>query len=1085
MESAIAHVIEEGEQRTSDVAAGSVSFDELHLQRDILKGLRSHRFLTPTKIQAAAIPMVLAGMDLLVQSKSGTGKTLIYVLAALQMVNKGVAKPQVLIIVPTRELAIQVEDTANGLAQQMRNRKDYLAVSYIGGTDVTKDRARMARGRIVVGTPGRLMHLVQNKVFFTSAIRLVVLDEVDQLYATESLRRDVQTMLEALSKCQMIACSATYPNGLDERLAKQMNKPVLVSNSERATVLLGVRQFVYELPEQVNSMQEMLAKLRALHKIFGQLPYEQSILFASSQSRADSFCSYLQREGVECELMSGAMKQSERLETFQAYRSFKMRTLVATDLMARGVDSSHANLVINLDIPKDLVTYLHRIGRAGRFGSKGIAITFVSSPQQSQKFRRLIAEAGTGMSVLQFPTEPREGFDFWNYDAYDFPYFLKAQGHEQADAELKRIKQRWKDAEQAEDAKDAVGKSQQNLANEVAAEQVVQAAVAPKEQLPITVEQESNRKVQLKSCPATLEVAMQVEDKAENISQQHEAEQPKNQNDVVETEANQQQEKVPHDEAKAPATQTSLIEITPSTEELAMQVEDKAESISQQHEAEQPKNQNDVAEAEANQQQEKVPQIEAKAPATPMEAHASLLEIKPSTEELATPSIEELPPAAAPNSINTKTYCLMAPTERSSTTLHPQAVSNTVDDASSIVSDSMDNDYDTDGSYCSYYSLGDAHIIWQRAQTQRRLQQRRQRSCKRRVCIFNWRSCNITSYASKVKRAAGALAAPDDDTECSTLKNPTLIARKLKRLPLLRKFCNVAQIQQLLRAHIKRARMTLLESDELLDQLYAAMQHLYYADHRNAKTVPKLQLPKSSSNLQFEKELGEFFSRRPGEELQANASNARLNKLSVHVNQALNIPPVVVVAPHDSDDDSQSGGSSHSNSSLSQHSEHDSSGSESPEPYSSSGFVESDESASSGIETSQYDSDSSRPGNSDSSQEDESEEEEDESQEEEEQETTSEEHDNEATSTESQSNDSSMSTLTAENEDNEEQVECEDENESEDEDENSEAEAEDSMNAAASQLALAQARWQNQFQMQYRFIANYVDNYMASCRRHY
>lgn len=256
------------------------------------------------------------------QSKSGTGKTLIYVLAALQKMDKSVPSPQALIIVPTRELAIQVEDTVNGLTNNMRNKSAYLGVSFIGGTDVKRDRMRMARGRIVVGTPGRLLHLIQNNVFNTSAIKLLVLDEADQLYCTDSLQKDVQTLVASLQPgSQIIACSATYPNDLDERLAKLMNKPVLVSNSERATVLLGVRQFVYELPAQANSMQEIMAKLEALQKIFAKVSYEQAILFASSQSRADSFRNYLQRNGIECDLMSGAMKQSERLVTFQVHQS--------------------------------------------------------------------------------------------------------------------------------------------------------------------------------------------------------------------------------------------------------------------------------------------------------------------------------------------------------------------------------------------------------------------------------------------------------------------------------------------------------------------------------------------------------------------------------------------------------------------------------------------------------------------------------------------------------------------------------------------------------------------------------------------
>lgn len=252
------------------------------------------------------------------QSKSGTGKTLIYLLAAFQLLDKLVAKPQVLIIVPTRELAVQVEDTANGLTYAAKNRKLYKTASSIGGTDVNKDRLNMAQARIVVGTPGRLLHLMSSRVFNPSLIKLLVLDEADQLYATPSLQKDVQLLLEPmLPECQVIACSATYPNGLDERLAKLMRKPILVSNSERATVLLGVRQFVYELPEQPNSMQEMMIKLGALRRIFDQLVYEQCILFASSQSRANSFCNHLHRNGVECNLMSGAMKQDDRLATFK------------------------------------------------------------------------------------------------------------------------------------------------------------------------------------------------------------------------------------------------------------------------------------------------------------------------------------------------------------------------------------------------------------------------------------------------------------------------------------------------------------------------------------------------------------------------------------------------------------------------------------------------------------------------------------------------------------------------------------------------------------------------------------------------
>lgn len=353
--------------------------------------------------------------------------------------------------------------------------------------------------------------------------------------------------------------------------------------------------------------------------------------------------------------------------------------MVATDLMARGVDSSHADLIINLDVPKDLVTYLHRIGRAGRFGSKGIAITFISSPQQSQKFRRFIAEAGTGMSVMQFPTEKREGFNFWDYDSYDFPYFLKAEGHEQEDCELKRIKQRWK------------GPTEQALDTE------------------LNPRTEPNNTEELLPCQADVDQLEHPRTDPEALMPSHADESP---------------QQIPE------VSLENVLKTNHNDEEPVEIVSQKPEEIQQ----------------------------------SPMEPFEY------------TPSIEDLP-VAAPNSINTKTYCLMPPTERSSTTLHPQAISNTVDDASSIISDSMDNDYDSDASYSSFFSQSDAQLIWHRAITQRKLQKRRQRNAKRRICIYNWRRCSLTSFwygESKPKWAKNPMYASvvnvNDSSDVSTLK---------------------------------------------------------------------------------------------------------------------------------------------------------------------------------------------------------------------------------------------------------------------------------------------------------------------------
>ncbi|EDW70183.1 uncharacterized protein Gem3 [Drosophila virilis] len=1066
MESALAHDLENTEQRTSDVAAGSVSFEELNLNKNLTKCLKSHKFLTPTKIQAAAIPIAIAGMDLLVQSKSGTGKTLIYVLAALQKMDKSVPNPQALIIVPTRELAIQVEDTVNGLANKLRNKNAYLGVSFIGGTDVKRDRMRMARGRIVVGTPGRLIHLMQNKVFNTSAIKLLVLDEADQLYSTDSLQKDVQTILASLQPgSQIIACSATYPDALDERLAKLMNKPVLVSNSERATVLLGVRQFVYELPEQANSMQEMMAKLAALHKIFAQLSYEQAILFASSQSRADSFRNYLQRDGVECDLMSGAMKQSDRLETFQAYRSFKMRTIVATDLMARGVDSSHANLVINLDPPNDLVTYLHRIGRAGRFGAKGIAITFISSPQQCVSFKRIIADAGTGMSVLQFPVEKREGFNFWDYDSYDFPYYLKTEAYEQEEGELKRIKQRWKPPSYDEQLPDTVeiGEDHSEADNTVDIDIQEQTEYLPKG----SVNQEL----------------------VEN-------DKPIEEIDIIEEQAREEENHVTAIEVEQVSTQIQNVEeqikeyrVEPAGKDETLNIDNTAAIHDTQIIMDNKENvSNNQAQVQNIDKTENVSKIVAEQFEKPPELRESPIELI----EL-TPSVEL--PAAAPNSINTKTYCLVAPTERSSTTLHPLGISNTVDDASSIISDSMENDYDSDASYSSCYSESDVHNIWRHALTQQKLQKRRLRNAGRHIYHFNWRrnfpktkhwTCESGKNAEE--QSQEWLDEPSDKEQLPEMNKGqserrrkvkitrllTLITKKHKFLHLLQKFTNFSQIKEHLTAYIEKGKSDIQLSDKWIEQLYDAMRHLYYVDHSKPKHLKKHTLP-DRPNLENYNRLMEIIRGH-------SCPQQPLSKLSVHVNQQLNIPPANGIDENGNageafSENSESGSSYvppedrlHANDDIS---ENESVGADSLEPYSSSGFVESAESASSGIDTSQYDTNSSMVLESDESEGEES------STNDEEDDVETDEHSN-ASNTDS----SSLSTLTAES-DNANESESESENEEQDEESSPDTSGTNasSVSDAADELALAQARWQYLFQMQYQFIANYVTNYLATYQR--
>ncbi|XP_034121186.1 uncharacterized protein LOC117579415 isoform X2 [Drosophila guanche] len=937
--SAIAHNLANGEKRTSDVEAGRLQhFSDLHLRPVVLSGLTANNFKTPTKIQAAAIPMALTGMDLLVQSKSGTGKTLIYVVAALQAVNVNWNHPGILVILPTRELAIQVHDTFRYLGQRMRQ----LTVnSFIGGTDVTKDRDKLRNCHVVIGTPGRLLQLHEKGVFNPSRVRLLVLDEADQLFMTESLQRTVNELIALLPRQrQVIACSATFDQNLDEKIARMMEKPILISNSERATVLLGIRQFVYELPEQINNMLEMRLKLEALKKIFTQLNYEQAVLFSNSKMRADSYCNYLNAGGIPCMLLSGDLAQSERSEVFESYRTFSVRTIVATDLIARGVDSHHANLVINLDPPNDHVTYLHRTGRAGRFGSKAIAITFISSPKQSENFKRILAKAGTGMSVLQFPTEgpPAKGFNYFEFDAYEFPYYFKTEANEQDENELNRIKK-------PKSTKLAI-----KIANEKASRDV-----SPVEVKTPNTDTDAAQQIVEECAPRAVLIAPTVvkEQKANNLEFEI------NTYPAVE-DAQQPSELLP---LAAPVEYIlSPNDDKPSTSSEAKKREKLRRKAEKQKHAK--SNLSAPAKANISAAQPRSTDNKENRPANgaevstekPLDSHQTIMEVEDSPQTSQTPtdvSQEPTPtpsdvsqeptqssgcsaathPAPPANSINTKTYCLVVPAmDNSSTTLQPHVLSNTVDDASSIVSDSLECGYGSDASYVSHYTESDGQIIWQRYRARRQVLKRRRRSLKTRPW---YHKC---STFVRLHTAFRSVKRPGIESLLPVLAHHQLLL----------KFDNRESIIQRLNAYKRRFKVK--NESDWLDELYKTAMEVYSTDYENATEKDKSEKPQ-----------------------QQQPPAAAMGKLSVHVAHQMNIPavavaaaasvavaapapaPVAVAAVQAAVEDSETS----SESALT--SEEDE---EVVEELSSpsSGFGEStEESASSGIETSVYDPSSSDP----------------------------------------------------------------------------------------------------------------------------
>ncbi|XP_069186566.1 probable ATP-dependent RNA helicase DDX20 isoform X1 [Procambarus clarkii] len=393
-----AHKVEDRE-RTDDIhIEESVDFNGMYLSDHVQQGLKSSGFERPSPIQLAAIPLGRCGLDLVVQAKSGTGKTCVFTVIALEMISVSAPTTQVLVIAPTREIAVQITQVINAIGSTMPRLR---AFTFIGGIHLSEDKAKLNCCHIAVGTPGRLTQLVELGLLKVDNIRLFVLDEADQLLTgqfTESVVHLASTL--PLNK-QIIALSATYTEDVAKVAEGLMRSPNHVRLGRESPALLGVNQFVRLLPYHHQPYRRQQIKFTELMALLATVTFNQCLVFSSSQLRAESICNALKASGWPVSYLTGGQTQSDRLQALEALCSYKCRVLVSTDLSARGLDSEHVNLVVNLDMPRDHATYLHRIGRAGRFGSRGGAITLVTEGEEWQAMRAIASLANVRVYLLQ------------------------------------------------------------------------------------------------------------------------------------------------------------------------------------------------------------------------------------------------------------------------------------------------------------------------------------------------------------------------------------------------------------------------------------------------------------------------------------------------------------------------------------------------------------------------------------------------------------------------------------------------------------------------------------------------------------
>lgn len=353
------------------------TFGGFKLHPDLLKALEEIGFTEPTPIQKDAIPHILTGRDLVGQAQTGTGKTLAYGLPMLHRIVGLPGHPAGLVLVPTRELALQVSEEINRVGKYL----NLYALAVYGGQPIEPQTLALSRGvEVVVGTPGRLIDHLWKGTLVPSGIEILVIDEADRMLDMGFID-EVQDVLDTIqSKHQTLLFSATIPAEVEEIARRYLESPERVRIVPEKPVAFGIAQRFYSVSPQ--------EKIRALATLLRSVQEGQSLIFCGSKSEADRVARKLKEMGHAVEALHGNISQPARERIMRKFRKGDLRYLVATDIAARGIDIEQVTHVFNMGIPHDLQNYIHRIGRTGRAGREGSAITLVS-PQDHKVLRQL------------------------------------------------------------------------------------------------------------------------------------------------------------------------------------------------------------------------------------------------------------------------------------------------------------------------------------------------------------------------------------------------------------------------------------------------------------------------------------------------------------------------------------------------------------------------------------------------------------------------------------------------------------------------------------------------------------------------
>ncbi|CAJ1086490.1 eukaryotic initiation factor 4A-I-like [Xyrichtys novacula] len=345
------------------------SFDEMNLRETLLRGIYAYGFEKPSAIQQRAIIPCIKGYDVIAQAQSGTGKTATFAISILQQIDVDLKETQALVLAPTRELAQQIQKVVLALGDYM----GAICYACIGGTSIRDavQKLQAESPHIVVGTPGRVYDMLNRGNLSSKHIKIFVLDEADEMLSRGFKDQIYDIFRKLISSAQVVLLSATMPADVLEVTKKFMRDPVRILVKKEELTLEGIRQFYINVEKEE-------WKLDTLCDLYETLTITQAVIFINTRRKVDWLTEKMHARDFTVSALHGDMDQKERDLIMREFRSGSSRVLITTDLLARGIDVQQVSLVINYDLPTNRENYIHRIGRGGRFGRKGVAINMIT-----------------------------------------------------------------------------------------------------------------------------------------------------------------------------------------------------------------------------------------------------------------------------------------------------------------------------------------------------------------------------------------------------------------------------------------------------------------------------------------------------------------------------------------------------------------------------------------------------------------------------------------------------------------------------------------------------------------------------------